>query len=198
MSTKGGRLVFKGESEKPKKHKKEKKEKKEKKHKKNKRSRDSTEETAADEGIKQGTGRIITSGTTLHGVETEFLRELEVGDAVMVTHPSTLQLEAKVITMVLSNKSAAISSPFSSDLITGISFQYQKKKTENTEQEANKEEEEKRLNKKLKTDATTLQYREKTGMWGYKTVTQHMDKDITREQLLDMRVKKGRDKFCWM
>ena len=55
------------------------------------------------------------------------------------------------------------------------------------------------MSKKIKKpdQDAVLEYREKTGMWGYKTIKQKMDKEMTREQLLDMRTKKSRDKFCW-
>lgn len=37
----------------------------------------------------QGTGRITSSSTTVHGHETKFMDELHAGDAVIITHPST-------------------------------------------------------------------------------------------------------------
>lgn len=36
-----------------------------------------------------GTGRLTSSGTTIHGHYTEFMKQLSVGDAIIITHPST-------------------------------------------------------------------------------------------------------------
>lgn len=72
--------------------------------------------------VRTGTGRITSSGTTVHGHGTEFMSQLSVGDAIIITHPTTLQEETKIVRMVLSNVSAGISSAFSSDLISTTSF----------------------------------------------------------------------------
>lgn len=134
MSSKGiGKLKFKGDASKPKK----------------KRPRDARDEAEAgmpsssssaaatasnaafgDEDADadeipepiQGTGRITTSGTTVAGHFTKFMDELRPGDAILITHPTTLQTEMKVVRMVLSNMSIGISSGFSSDLISTTSF----------------------------------------------------------------------------
>ena len=37
--------------------------------------------------IKEGTGTLITSGRTVHGFDTVFAKELEVGDTLIVTLP---------------------------------------------------------------------------------------------------------------
>lgn len=39
--------------------------------------------------IVPGTGRITSSGTTVHGHYTEFMNQLTPGDAIIVTHPTT-------------------------------------------------------------------------------------------------------------
>lgn len=36
-----------------------------------------------------GTGRITSSGTTVHGHEAKFMDELHPGDAILITHPTT-------------------------------------------------------------------------------------------------------------
>ena len=36
-----------------------------------------------------GTGRITSSGTTVHGSFTEFMSQLSPGDAIIITHPTT-------------------------------------------------------------------------------------------------------------
>lgn len=55
-----------------------------------------------------GSGKLITSGTTVHGVGTRFKDELKVGDAVEVAHPVSLKAEIRVVKMVLSDTSCGI------------------------------------------------------------------------------------------
>lgn len=52
------------------------------------------------------------------------MSQLTVGDAIMITHPTTLQEETKIVRMVLSNVSIGISSAFSTDLISTTPFRY--------------------------------------------------------------------------
>jgi hypothetical protein len=52
------------------------------------------------------------------------MEELAPGDAIIITHPTSLQEETKIVRMVLSNMSIGISSAFSSDLVTTTSFRY--------------------------------------------------------------------------
>lgn len=56
----------------------------------------------------QGVGKLITSGTTVHGVATKFKEELKVGDAIEVAHPVSLKAEVRVVKMVLSDVSCGI------------------------------------------------------------------------------------------
>jgi hypothetical protein len=49
--------------------------------------------------IETGTGRLSTSGTTVHGHEgSKFMTELKAGDAIIVTHPNTNVDESKILT----------------------------------------------------------------------------------------------------
>lgn len=107
--------------------------KKHKKHKKRERSSDdktaAAATTAAAESYElvkvKGSGRILSSGTTLMGqVGTKFLQELSVGDAILIQHPTSLVEETRIVRMVLSDVSAAISSGFSSDLVSSTAFHY--------------------------------------------------------------------------
>eukprot|EP01138_Halocafeteria_seosinensis_P009341 gb/GECG01009546.1/.p1 GENE.gb/GECG01009546.1/~~gb/GECG01009546.1/.p1 ORF type:complete len:151 (+),score=35.63 gb/GECG01009546.1/:1-453(+) len=59
-----------------------------------------------------GTGRIISSGDTIHGQETKFLKDLQVGDAIEIFHPTSLKDETRVVRMILSDVSLAIKSDF--------------------------------------------------------------------------------------
>ena len=72
----------------------------------------------------QGTGRITSSSTIISGHYTKFMDELKPGDAIIVTHPTSLVEEMKVVRIVVSNSSMSISSAFSSDLISTTLFKY--------------------------------------------------------------------------
>lgn len=104
------------------------KHKKKKKTKKREREEDDDKQAPqpAFELVKRkGSGRILSSGTTLMGqVDAKFLQELSVGDAIIIQHPTSLVEETRIVRMVLSDVSAAISSPFSSDLVSSTAFYY--------------------------------------------------------------------------
>lgn len=48
------------------------------------------------------------TGDTVHGQETKFLKDLSVGDAIEVFHPTSLKSETRVVRMILSDVSLAI------------------------------------------------------------------------------------------
>lgn len=74
---------------------------------------------------RKGSGRVLSSGTTLMGQPgTRFLLELHAGDALIVQHPTSLVEETRIVRMVLSDVSAAVSSAFSSDLVSSTPFYY--------------------------------------------------------------------------
>ena len=70
----------------------------------------------------QGTGRITCSTTIVSGHYTKFMDELKPGDAIIITHPTSLVEEMKVVRIIVSNISMSISSAFSSDLISTTPF----------------------------------------------------------------------------
>ena len=119
---KGGKLTFKGEDSvtKKKKSKKDKKEKKEKK----KRKREAEED--AEPEIVTGSGRIVSSGKSIHGMETVFKDECEIGDTLLVTHPVSLVLEEQPITGILSQRSMSVNDKFSQDLVSTMTYQIRK------------------------------------------------------------------------
>ena len=67
-----------------------------------------------------------SSGTTIYGHQTKFADELSVGDAIIITHPTSLVEETKIVKMVLSNVSISISSGFSTDLVSTTQFRFVK------------------------------------------------------------------------
>ena len=210
----GGRLTLKGglELSRSKKHKK-----KHKKHKKQKREREDGEDEdggAAEEPEQQivilkGTGRISSSGTAVRGHEgSRFMKEMDNGDAIIITHPTTLVDETRIVNMVLSDVSLSISSAFSSDLISTTEFRYVKVPKKKEEEDALKAV--KKRKKDLETEkeafgtfagdlGSTFVYRVKKAgaAGGYAIHTESMDGGgLSREELLDMRTKKVSDRFC--
>lgn len=161
---------------------------------------------------RQGTGRITSSGTTVYGHFTEFAAQLSPGDAIIITHPTTLQQETKIVRMVLSNISMGISSSFSTDLISTTAFKYIKApRDDSKEREAaalavqkRHKGEEDAFGTYASRGGEQLVYREKKSggsgggsFGGYKIVKQTLDGSASREQLLDMRAKKKSDRFCY-
>jgi hypothetical protein len=216
--TVGGALRFKGESEKKhkKKHKKEKRERKKEKRDRKRSRHDSGESDGADTGgassssgaataapppeevkILVGTGRFLSSGTAVQGVETQFQAELKVGDALIVRHPSTLQEETRIVTMVLSSISISVSSPFSTDLISATAFSFISAPKEQLdvarEADAKRQKHAEAEKQAFGTYAgggavgETITMRVKHGL-GYKIVqVQNTKGSLSREELLDMR-----------
>ena len=75
-----------------------------------------------------GIGKIISSGTTITGIETDFVKQLSSKDAFGVLHPNTGKEELKLVKFVLGKSSLSISSPFSVDIIQGVEYFIMKKK----------------------------------------------------------------------
>eukprot|EP00516_Mucochytrium_quahogii_P004663 CAMPEP_0203761820 /NCGR_PEP_ID=MMETSP0098-20131031/14834_1 /ASSEMBLY_ACC=CAM_ASM_000208 /TAXON_ID=96639 /ORGANISM=" , Strain NY0313808BC1" /LENGTH=229 /DNA_ID=CAMNT_0050655973 /DNA_START=87 /DNA_END=776 /DNA_ORIENTATION=- len=154
-----------------------------------------------------GEGAIITSNVAVTGQETKFLDELQAGDVLLVHHPTSGEQEARVVTMVLSNMSVSLSSPFSSDLMVPCAFQYLKKPKDKNEG-INKDRAAKlRRKEELETAfgtyasvGNTFTYRERksgtNASGGYQVVEQVLDKELSREELLDLRCSKKGDRNC--
>ena len=139
-----------------------------------------------------GSGRISTSGTTVHGHDdTLFMREISVGDAIIVKHPATLCDETRIVKFVLSDLSLSISSPFSTDLCSTCKFRYIKapKEEENLEAVADAKrskvirEENAAFGTYASDGGTKFVYRTKHG-FGYKIHTSTTDAAMTRESEL--------------
>eukprot|EP00922_Rhytidocystis_sp_ex-Travisia-forbesii_P009989 GHVS01014619.1.p2 GENE.GHVS01014619.1~~GHVS01014619.1.p2 ORF type:complete len:296 (+),score=93.59 GHVS01014619.1:99-986(+) len=182
--------------------------------------------TEGEEGrVVEASGRIVTTGTTVQGFATKFMEEkVRTGDELLLQHPKTMEVEERVVVGVLSNRSATIDSPFSSDLISTTNFCV-RKTSEVLEQAARKrlaaaagggggdgdekgegglnelvqDEISKRLQRKLTGQQSKkfVSVREKSGMWGYKTISRQVKGNASSEQMLDIRCKQGRDKYCF-
>mmetsp|Transcript_18103 Transcript_18103/g.24267 ORF Transcript_18103/g.24267 Transcript_18103/m.24267 type:complete len:221 (-) Transcript_18103:232-894(-) len=161
-----------------------------------------------------GSGRIVSSTITVHGFETKFKDELEVGDTLMIHHAVSLEVEMRVVTGILSQRSCTLHQAFSKDLLSTTDYHIRKDSLKLQEkakasiqdedvgdpqslQDAASLELQKQLDKKLKKKNKQCSVREKTGMWGYKVTTKALSKEATQEELLDERCKQGRDKYCW-
>lgn len=169
-----------------------------------------------------GSGRIVSSGVTIHGFETKFKEEVHIGDALILFHPKALEDESRIVVAILSQRSLSINAPFSTDVASTTAYRIRKEsvflvaKASEALAHASVEEEDatgapgkkpkqdiqdeisRQLQKKLDKARPVLKYREKTGMWGYRTVTERVPKSTSAEEILDMRAKRqGRDKYCW-
>uniref|UniRef100_A0AAV1U8S8 Uncharacterized protein n=1 Tax=Peronospora matthiolae TaxID=2874970 RepID=A0AAV1U8S8_9STRA len=158
----------------------------------------------------RGSGRLLSSGTTLMGqVGTKFLQELKVGDALVIQHPTSLVDETRIVRMVLSDVSASVSSAFSSDLVSSTPFYYIRAPPADEKHEG--EELEARTKKRQKDEETAfgtyaggtekggqLTYRvKKSGAYGgYAIVKEDASEERSREDLLDIRAKKKGDRHC--
>ena len=154
--------------------------------------------------MKEGTGRIITSGTVVTGIGTLFEKELNQGDAVIIGHEDTQEM--RVVTMRLSNTSCAISSSFRDNCKLPTLF-YIIRNPRNKEKEAHaklvKDEQEKLEISRNAFDNTYqgegLVYRERTEHGNYRIKRVKVDDSTTtrtRGDLLHMRSQKTSDKYC--
>lgn len=148
--------------------------------------------------VRNGTGRIATSGTVVTGYDTKFDREIHVGDAILC------QDELRIVTMRLSNISLNLSSPFSTDVKIPTTFQYIRKPRDSAQERRlaqQKSIEQKRDTEKSVFDLYNDQsvvYREKTetGSYRIKRETIGGDKQVTRGDLLQLRSSRTSDKYC--
>ncbi|KAF4722620.1 hypothetical protein FOZ63_030674 [Perkinsus olseni] len=168
--------------------------------------------------VRKCTGRIVCTNSTIQGMNTKFIDEIEQGDTILVHHPQSLQIEERQVVSVLSSRSLVVSDPFSQDFVTTTEFHVRKdgevlrrkvevkmklKKEEidedgNTEGQGSVEELiDKELQKKFKKKQQNLfTYVERHGAFGYKAHSEKVGKNVTKEDMLDMRVKKVHDKYC--
>jgi G3E family GTPase len=158
--------------------------------------------------IKDGTGKITTSGTVVSGQNTKFEKEISIGDAIIITftdNNNQKKEEMRVVTMRLSNISLNLSSAFSQNVSLPLNFRYVRK-PRNVEQEQRKERQKQNEEAKEKEksaydiygDGNTLVYREKTETGSYRLKQQHISStsQSTRGDLLHLREKKTSDKYC--
>ncbi|KAH8583463.1 uncharacterized protein ELE39_000231 [Cryptosporidium sp. chipmunk genotype I] len=137
-----------------------------------------------EEKKKKGEGRIITSNTTVQGFHTKFQQELKVGDYIEIEHPNTLIKESRQVANIVSERTLIIDREFSCDLVSTSEYYYYTSTNDGDLTILNK--------------SNTFSYREKDGMFKYKTVVESVNSKLSREDILDIRAKKQRDKYCWI
>ena len=190
----GGKLKLKGDVEKPKKKKK------------HREDQDDDEEPIAVPDYSSdpvvGTGKLTSSGVVVMGFETNFPKDLEIGDTLLVTvvdrFRNTQMDESRVVNMVLGKTSLNVEAPFSCDLTSPTSFMLVKRKPDVEALKAAAREK-KRREKALEADSNTVTYKvvvPGSGTWKtWKTVTERAD-GLTREDQLERRAKEKADRFC--
>ena len=71
--------------------------------------------------IEKGDGKIITSGKTVHGFETEFPKQIAIGDSIILMVETDdgkfEEKERRRVNMVLSARSCGLEDAFTEDLI---------------------------------------------------------------------------------
>ena len=151
-----------------------------------------------------GDGRIVCSGVTVQGMETRFKEQVSVGDVIQITNPQTLTREERIVSGILSQRSLTVESPFSSDFVSTIEYTIRKGRHGfGTSEEMLLKKEESSLSnpparpskEALDEAEKVLTYREKVGM-SYKTVSVKVDKNMSKEDLLDLQTKRSHDRYC--
>lgn len=143
-----------------------------------------TEENKREKKCK-GEGRIIASSTTVQGFHTKFQQELKAGDYIEIEHPNTLIKERRQVANIISERTLILDREFSCDLVSTSEYYYiSTGDGEDGLASSNK--------------GNTYSFREKDGMFKYKTIVKSMDSKLSREDILDIRAKKQRDKYCWI
>ena len=151
-----------------------------------------------------GRGLISTSSSVVMGHGTSFKSELRVGDAILVpSATSNDHDEMRVITMILSNASASISSAFSSDLKTPTAYRYINRPRDDVRDgvmraaraRREQEEVEQRAMGTYGDNKGEIVYREKTEHGGYRIRRERATTDMTRSDLLSVREKNKSDRY---
>ncbi len=164
-----------------------------------------------DKGVparKHGVGAILSSQQVVTGAGTQFIRDIKAGDVIVVYHPVSGKEEARIVTSVYSDSSLTIHKPFSSSLNTELEFMFLNKPKDTLEEKLATSLEKTRAEEMKRADETyysadggkTITYSQrKSGMnvsGGYETVKVKVDRELSREEQLDMRTKKKGDRYC--
>jgi hypothetical protein len=138
--------------------------------------------------ILNGTGKIMVSGTTVHGIGTRFLTEVKQNDFFIIRHDN-IEEKQKVV-LVISDKSALISESFQDERTSEYFIETLEKPSEPSPEPEKK--------KKIEKNSKIYEVRVKRGPWTYKVDKVSKSSEISNEDLLNVRTLRVRDKFCWM
>lgn len=203
-SVMGGKLSFKGD-----KSKKKKKREREEDHGAGSGGEDDEDllalqaQGAASTDPVAGEGKLTTSGVVVMGLDTNFSKELSVGDSILVTVSDRFRNiqsdESRVVNMVLGRTSLNLEAPFSCDVTRPTSFMVMKKAPD-IESLRRARAEEKKRQKQMEEESSTLTYKvlkAGSGTWKtWQTVTEKVAAGTTREEMLQRRAKEKADRFC--
>merc|ERR1712072_231545 len=104
------------------------------------------------------------------GKDTLFKDQMENGDVLLILHPNTLQWETRNVKAVLSNVSILLDEPFSTDLITYMSYQFMKNVEARKDRKDAAAASVKAAKKLKNAENKTFRYQTKTGsVWGTRT-----------------------------
>jgi hypothetical protein len=128
-------------------------------------------------------------------------------------------MEEQAVLNILSQRSLTLQQPFSSDFVSTTEFWVRKdsqmlQRTRDSQSNSMKQEEfvdenpqesalanaedilHQEHQRKLSKEKSIFTYQEKVGSLHYKTVLVSVDKQLSQEELLNMRCKKVHDKYC--
>ena len=148
------------------------------------------------------TGAITSSGVVVSGMDTEFSKELEVGDTILATvsdrFRQTTSDEARVINMVLGKHSLGVNAPFSCDLTSATPFMVVKKKPDLEVLRAARRAKQKSAKEAVE-GTKTVTYKKVIASSGtfkkWETVTE-TGSSMSREDMLNVRAKYKADRHC--
>jgi hypothetical protein len=157
--------------------------------------------------IKRGSGTITISGSVVTGHNTRFMKEMGVGDALIVnitqSDGTTEHQEMRVVTMRLSDISLNLSSPFSANVPTPVPYSLIRKPrdvaTETRvalERATQQQLDEQRHHGEGDEASGELVYRERTEHGNYRIKRVKVKDAQNRSDLLQLRTKKTSDKYC--
>jgi len=187
----------------------------------------SRKDTSITPKIEKGQGKISTSGMVIMGHDSDFKSCLHAGDAILVCTPigsntqhrknisltdngtEKIKHEMRIITMVISSTSAAISSSFSCDIQYPSEYSYIVNPCNKDHAKNMKQNEEIKRRRDLKRFAfgtyetgeksNEYIYRERTEHGGYRIrrdFIKHSKLVLSRSAMLDMRSKRKSDRYC--
>ncbi|KAA0147650.1 hypothetical protein FNF27_06216 [Cafeteria roenbergensis] len=150
----------------------------------------------------EGSGRIVSSGQTVTGTGTAFVKELRAGDALEIVDPVTAKQELRVVTMVLSDTAAGLSAPFPHGLAEPTRFRVLRIRAAEPAGErsaggasAESAAADTSFAGEYSAAAGKLTWREKVG-GSYRERSQGAAPGMSREAMLEFRAKKKHDKHC--